>query len=269
MMTTAHFRKTIRDYYRLHGRKLAWRYTRKPYRILISEIMLQQTQVSRVEGYYAEFLKQFPNFGLLAKARTGEVLRAWQGLGYNRRALALQKIAKIVIEQYGGKLPRDRKSLESLPGVGSYTAGAMRTFAFGESEIFIETNIRRVFIHFFFAKQKSVSDHEINRMIERTIDKKDPKSWYYALMDYGAMLGVTVKKNPNRRSARYAKQSKFSGSDRELRGKILRLLLEKKHISRQNLTDFFPAPKRKIEDIVAALGREGFIKASKNILTLA
>ena len=229
---------------------MPWRLTHDPYRILVSEIMLQQTQVSRVVPFYKNFIKQFPNFRLLAKAKLVDVLCAWQGLGYNRRALSLQKLAKEILEKYKGRLPRDRKTLESLPGIGSYTAGAIRAFAFNEPEIFIETNIRRVFIHFFFPRRSGVTDMALKRCIKRTLDRKHPREWYYGLMDYGAMLGVATKyENPNRRSAHYARQSKFAGSDRELRGKVLRILLTKKRLSMAKLP----------EKITAGLVRDGFI----------
>jgi A/G-specific adenine glycosylase len=258
MTSIAGFKKTVWVYYRRSGRDLAWRHTADPYRILVSEIMLQQTQVLRVAPYYKKFIKRFPDFASLAKAKTADVLRSWQGLGYNRRALALQKLAKLVAEQHHGKLPRDRAALESLPGIGPYTAGAIRTFAFNDPEIFIETNIRRVFIHFFFPKKKKVHDDEIKKLIARTLDSKNPKKWYWALMDYGAMLGATAVKNPNRRSAHYAKQSRFAGSDRELRGKILRLALAHKKISVQEIVARIPEPQKRIQKIMQALEKEGF-----------
>lgn len=226
----------------MSGRDLSWRRTRDPYRILISEVMLQQTQVSRVEDYYQKFMARFPDFGALARAKSADVLRLWQGLGYNRRALALHDLAKTVVREYGGALPRDREALEALPGIGSYTAGAVRTFAFNEQECFIETNIRRVFIHFFFPKRKKVNDREILPLITKTCPSERglTRKWYWALMDYGAMLGATMKKNPNRRSAHYAKQSKFSGSDRELRGSFCGWCLRGKKYPRPKLMARLP-----------------------------
>ena len=261
MISLARFKKVIWDYYRTHKRELAWRNTRDPYRILVSEIMLQQTQVARVEAFYEKFIKKFPDFESLARAKTVDVLRLWQGLGYNRRALALQNLAKIVTKEYGGSLPNDRATLESLPGIGPYTAGAIRAFAFNKPETFIETNIRRVFIHFFFPRSKKVTDKAIIAYLGRSSEIGNIREWYYALMDYGAMLGVTVAKgkNPNRRSAHYAKQSKFSGSDRELRGKILRFALARKKITLDELCRIIPEPKERIQKITAVLSREGFI----------
>jgi A/G-specific adenine glycosylase len=261
------FRKKIKAFYWVHGRDLPWRHTRDPYRILISEIMLQQTQVSHVQTFYEKFIKRFPDFATLADARKSDVLRAWQGLGYNRRALALRELAGIVVKKYHGKLLRERASLEALPGIGSYTAGAIRAFAWNEPEIFIETNIRRVFLHFFFPRAKKVVDKKIIPLIEKTLDRKDPRAWYFALMDYGAMLGRTEKKNPNRRSAHYAKQAKFSGSDRELRGKILRLVLVRKRMSIGNLERAIPRSNDRIVTVLGTLSREGFIKKKGDIIS--
>lgn len=269
MISHADFRKTILKYYRESGRDLPWRRTRNPYLITISEIMLQQTQVARVEGYYRIFTKKFPNLSALAKAKRSEVLEVWQGLGYNRRALALHKLAQIVINEYDGTLPRERATLEGLPGIGPYTAGAIRTFSFGEPDVFIETNIRRVFIHFFFPRTTKVTDERIMPLIERTLDSKDPRVWYFALMDYGAMLGVIAKeKNPNRRSAHYVRQSKFAGSDRELRGKILRLVLAKKKMKVTDLQKFIPRSDARILKAATALIKEGLLKKKKDILSV-
>jgi A/G-specific adenine glycosylase len=280
-ISSAQFQKIIRGHYREHPRPMPWRRTRDSYRILVSEIMLQQTQVSRVMPFYENFIKKFPDIAALAKAKTGDILRAWQGLGYNRRALALQKLASEVITKYNGRLPNDRAALEALPGIGPYTAGAIRTFAFNEPEIFIETNIRRVFIHFFFPPDKrrdktakKVTDTALRRYIERTIDRKNPREWYWALMDYGSMLGRSAQKtnssaeNPNRRSAHYSRQSKFSGSDREIRGKILRELMAKKKISESSIIMKLAEPPTRISKILAALGREGFIVKNRGYVRI-
>jgi A/G-specific adenine glycosylase len=268
MLSRAEFKAVIIEYYEVSGRNLPWRRTRDPYRILVSEIMLQQTQVDRVRAFYEKFIKRFPDFSKLAKSKKSDVLRVWQGLGYNRRALALRETAKIVVKKFGGRLPREREVLESFPGVGPYTAGAVRAFTFGEPEIFLETNIRRVFIHFFFPKRKKVHDREITPLIERTLDRKNPREWYFALMDYGAMLGVTAKANPNRRSAHYARQSKFSGSDREIRGKIVRLLLARKKMSTKELEATIPQSEERIAKVLDSLSREGFLKKKGNTILI-
>lgn len=262
------FKGTIWAYYRHHKRAMPWRRTHDPYRVLVSEIMLQQTQVARVMKFYPDFIKNFPNFRALARARTVAVLRTWQGLGYNRRALALRRLAKIVLKKYGGRLPRERAALESLPGIGEATAGAIRAFAWNEPEIFIETNIRRVFIHFFFGRRRKVTDEAILRYIKRTLDRKNPREWYWALMDYGAMLGSASQvssangwrvKNPNRKSAHYKKQPRFSGSDRELRGKIVRFLLAKKRFSIKQVSKEMGESEQRVRKIASALAKEGFM----------
>lgn len=271
------FKNAVRRHYRIFGRHdLPWRKTRDPYAILVSEVMLQQTQVSRVEGFYGRFLDKFPDFQTLAKAPRSEVLAAWQGLGYNRRALSLKRLAETVIREYKGKLPDDRAALERLPGIGKGTSGSLMAFAFNKPEPFIETNIRRAFIHHFFPRTRNgVTDGEIERYIQSTMDRAHPREWYWALMDYGAALGKTAKSigsNPNRRSAHYKKQGLFRGSDRELRGRILRYLLSRKRmegggvekgIRRGRLAEvigisgFTRSPK--VERVVSDLLREGFI----------
>ena len=284
MISVVAFQKTIWSRYRSHPRPMPWRRTRDPYRILVSEVMLQQTQVARVADYYGTFIKTFPDFRALARAKTADVLLAWQGLGYNRRALALQKLAREVVERYGGKLPRGGEALMKLPGVGPYTAGAIRAFAFNEPDIFIETNIRRVFIHFFFPirgnrrkNQASVTDAAIRRYIERTLDKENPREWYWALMDYGAMLGEAARSapgvgrgqgNPNRRSAQYVRQSAFSGSDREIRGDIVRNLLAKKKVVGSALIKSYAEPPARVSKILDKLAREGFLSREGKYITL-
>jgi A/G-specific adenine glycosylase len=258
-MTVNDFKRTIWAHYRRVGRKaLPWRHTRDPYAILVSEFMLQQTQVGRVEEYYREFIRRFPDVRTLARAKQGDVLKAWQGLGYNRRALFLKRSAEIIVKQYGGKLPRDRAALESLPGIGPGTSGALMAFAFNKPEIFVETNIRRVFIHFFFKKRKKVTDAELERYIERSVDRKNAREWYWALMDYGAVM---KNANPNRRSAHYKKQSVFAGSDRELRGKIMRSTLSQKRnrLSAKGLLKTLAIPRERFIRIIRGLEREGFV----------
>ncbi len=260
-MTIGQFRKLIWDHYRKYGRHdLAWRKAKNPYRILVSEIMLQQTQVSRVTKFYLAFIKQFPSFEVLATAKTADVLRAWQGLGYNRRALALQRLAQTVVGDYKGKLPSDRASLEALPGIGKGTSGSLMAFAFNKPEAFIETNIRRAFIHYFFSERQNVSDKELEPLIAKAVDLSNPREWYWALMDYGSTLGAAKDiENPNLRSKHYVRQSKFAGSDRELRGKILRVALRGKKLIARNLARSLGEPLDRTKKILAGLSREGFI----------
>ncbi len=262
--TMVGFKKKIWAYYHSAGRgSLPWRHVRDPYAIFISEIMLQQTQVARVEKYYEKFIKQFPSFRSLARAKTSDVLSAWQGLGYNRRAIFLKRSAEIIVTQYAGCLPRERAALEQLPGVGKGTSGSLMAFAFNKPEIFIETNIRRVFIHFFFPKRRKVMDAELEYYIQKSVDRKNPREWYWALMDYGAALPTAAMShaNSNRHSARYKKQSPFAGSDRELRGKIMRstLSLKENKISVKELLKELAVPRERFIDIIKNLTKEGFI----------
>lgn len=262
-MNTKIFQKKIWDYYRVHGRKFPWRNTKNPYRILVSEVMLQQTQVDRVVPKYKMFLKVFPTIESLAQANLKEVLLLWQGLGYNRRAKMLHDTARQVVKIYKGKLPQDEGELTALPGIGVYTAGAVRAFAYNQPSVIIETNIRSVFLHFFFKDKKSVSDKDIFIQIQKTLDKNNPRDWYFALMDYGSML--KKEENPNIRSKHYTKQSSFKGSNRQIRGLILKTLLE----SKNNLTKATLAKKLKEYDKgrvtlqIQALKREGLVTSSK------
>lgn len=212
-------------YYREHARRdLPWRLDTTPYSIFLSEVMLQQTQVSRVRGKYTEFMAALPSFEALAAAPQSEVLRLWQGLGYNRRALWLKASAEMVVGDYDEELPHDPVELKKLPGIGPNTAGSIAAFAFNAPTVFIETNIRRVVIHHCFKGRDDVSDTELLPLVEKSLEDEQPREWYWALMDYGSYLATQVE-NPNKRSRHYAKQSKFLGSDRQIRGEVLRQLL--------------------------------------------
>jgi A/G-specific adenine glycosylase len=218
------FKKTVLGFYRKSGRHdLPWRKTRDPYRILVSEVMLQQTQVERVIPFYRAFLKKFPTARALSRAPLSDVLKAWQGLGYNRRAKMLREAAKVITDAYGGKFPKEKEELLKLPGIGPYTASAVRVFAFNFPEIMIETNIRAAYLHHFFPKKERVRDAEVLSYIVAVEDRKNPREWYWALMDYGSHLKKTIP-NPSRKSAHHARQKPFKGSDREIRGAILKEL---------------------------------------------
>ncbi len=203
---------------------MAWRVMHDPYRIVVSEIMLQQTQVSRVEKKYPEFIAAFPDFASLASASLKDVLAAWQGMGYNRRALYLKRIAEEVARKHRGKLPEDPEFLERLPGIGQATARSIAAFAFNAPVAFIETNVRSVFLHHFFPGRSGVRDGQIMPFVERALDRVRPREWYWALMDYGAYL-KGAEANPSRRSAHHVTQAKFEGSDRQARGAIVKLLV--------------------------------------------
>ncbi len=245
------FQEVIWDYYAKHGRTtLQWRLPEPddsfdPYKIMVSELMLQQTQVARVIPKYEAFLESFPNVQSLAAATLGDVLRTWQGLGYNRRAKFLWMAAAAITKM--DTFPKSLEALVKLPGIGKNTAGAILAYAFNQPVVFIETNIRTVYIHHFFPNENEVTDKQIVELVEQTLphdeEKEHPESrihfdpgamrktvglshyreWYWALMDYGSYLKQTIG-NPNKASKHFAKQSTFHGSKRQIRGHIIRLL---------------------------------------------
>lgn len=256
--TVAAFRTAVLEYYRLNSRPMPWRETRDPYAILISEVMLQQTQVARVRVKYDEFLSAFPGLGDLAAAPLAEVLRLWQGLGYNRRALALKRCAEAIMAQYDGTFPSSIPGLQALPGIGPYTARAVAAFAFDVAEPLIETNIRTVFLHCFFLGRESVSDAEIMPLVEATLDRDNPREWYYALMDYGVMLKQNHP-NPGRRSRHHAQQSRFEGSNRQLRSRLLREVMAEPGLSLENVVIRLTAERGAVERNLEAMQREGLL----------
>jgi A/G-specific adenine glycosylase len=252
------FRGEVYTYYHAHPRPLPWRDTEDPYRILVSEIMLQQTRVERAMGKYQEFLAAFPDLTALAQAPLREVLRVWQGLGYNRRAIALQETAKTVVQDFNGILPDSAEQLRTLPGIGAYTAGAIAAFAFHQPVAIIETNIRTVFIHCFFHDRQDVKDREIMPLVQATLDRNNPREWYYALMDYGVML-KQAHGNPSRKSAHHTRQSRFEGSDRQIRGNILKFLLQKPLSRKDEIFQAFQEDPLRLDKILAGLEKDGFI----------
>ena len=261
------FRRMVLQHYRESGRDMAWRNTSDPYKILVSEIMLQQTQVERVTAKYPDFIRAFPDFATLANAPFREVLTIWQGMGYNRRAIALQKCAIRVMDECHGILPADVDILTTFPGIGKATASSIAAFAFNTPVVFIETNIRRVFIHFFFSGTETVNDVQILTLVEKSLYRENPRVWYWALMDLGAALKKTVP-NPNRRSVHYTKQAPFSGSDREIRGTILKMLLAKKYLGEDEVVAHFNEDTQRIRGILRMLEAEGFIKFQGNKFVL-
>jgi A/G-specific adenine glycosylase len=261
------FQKEIWNFYKKQGRSMPWRREKDPYKVLISEIMLQQTQVSRVIPKYLEFVKEFPDFKTLAEAKLSSVLEHWSGLGYNRRALFLQKLAQEVTVRYKGVLPNKKEALIALPGIGKATVGSILAFAFNEAVPFIETNIRRVYIDRFFKNEQKIHDDKIFLLVEKTIDRKNPREWYYALMDYGAMLKVKTK-NPNQKSVHYVKQSKFVGSDREIRGILIKYLTEHASVSQETFLKKFSFSKERVEKIFERLQEEGMIEKRNKLFRI-
>lgn len=253
------FRSLVMAHYRASCRPMPWRETADPYAILVSEIMLQQTQVERVRAKYAEFLAVFPDVATLAEASLAELLSVWQGLGYNRRALFLKRCCEEVVSSHGGVFPCTSAQLQQLPGIGPYTARAVAAFAFGVAEPLIETNIRTVFIHCFCHDRDNVSDHELMPLIAATLDRDNPRQWYYALMDYGVMLKQTLP-NPGRRSKHHVRQSRFEGSNRQLRSRLLREVLVQPGMTATQLEAMVPnAEPSAVLRNLEALQREGFL----------
>ncbi len=279
------FRRLVWAHYRTHGRhNLPWRKDYDPYRVLVSEVMLQQTQVERVIPFYRNFLKKFPTVRALARASLSDVLRNWQGLGYNRRAKMLHQAAKESVMNYGGKFPTNAAELEQFPGIGPYTARAVAAFAFNQDVVVIETNIRTAVIHHFFPKRgegrvgrtattrfspnrKNISDTEIEKILKQVLSKGKAREWYSALMDYGAHLKRSGISH-NARSKTYTKQSKFSGSLREARGIILRELA-KGTATQTHLSDLFGAVRRlQLRSALVKLASEGLIQKRGKVFTL-
>lgn len=256
----AWFQSVILEYYAWAGRAMPWRDHPDPYWVFVSEIMLQQTQVKRVMSKFPPFVSQFPSFEALAEASFGDVLIQWSGLGYNRRARFMHRAAQQITSEFDGELPAEPAVLETLPGIGPNTAGSIAAFAYNHPAVFIETNIRRVFLHFFFPDEERVHDRQIYPLIEATLPPTDPRRWYWALMDYGVALAhVRGTVNPNRRSRHYTRQKPFQGSDRQLRGRILKALGEHGHLAVSELPGITGADVQRSEAVALRLETEGFL----------
>jgi len=272
-LTPQRFRNIVWKYYAEQGRHaLPWRKTHDLYKVLVSEIMLQQTQVERVTPYFTAWVKAYPNVSALAAAPLADVLRHWQGLGYNRRAKMLHEAAKTVAREQGGRMPKTVEGLQALPGVGPYTARAVAAFAYNQDVTFIETNLRTAIIHHFFADKSGILDSEVLKMLEkvkpRFTHERGPREWYAALMDYGAFLkrsGVRV----NAKSKGYTKQSAFEGSGRQARGAILRALSERGAAGKATLMRLLPPERRtQLETQLTKLVQEGMIEKKGTIYRL-
>lgn len=202
---------------------MPWRNDTRPYYVLVSELMLQQTQVDRVIPKFEAFIARFPNEASLATASLSEVLALWNGLGYNRRAKYLHDAAKMITVDFNGRFPNTIEELKMLPGVGPNTAGAIMAYAFNKPVVFIETNVRTVYFYHFFEGGDKVLDTDLKDKVEETMDAEHPREFYWQLMDYGAWL-KRQGAGGIRLSAHYVKQSPLKGSVREVRGQIVRAL---------------------------------------------
>ena len=254
------FRDIVWQYSRAHWRDMPWRSDPTPYNALVSEIMLQQTQVSRVLPKFELFVSQFPTIQDLAKASLASVLVAWNGLGYNRRAKFLHAGAIDIVSKGSGRVPNSIEELIKLPGIGPNTAGAIMAYAYNQPVVFVETNIRTVFFYHFFAGQDKVDDKELLPFVQRTLDVEHPREWYWALMDYGTHLKQTVGNNISR-SKQYSRQSKFEGSRRQIRGEVIRRLA----MGRADISDIIDD---RLEVVVDDLIREGLVERSAGQIRL-
>lgn len=261
-MNIKQLQEVVWSYYNQNRRSFAWRDIITPYRVFISEVMLQQTQTFRVAPKFEQFMAMFPSFEALAQADQAEVIRVWQGLGYNRRARALHQSAQIIVEKYSGILPDEPFLLDELPGIGPATAASIAAFAFNKPTVFIETNVRSVFIHHCFPHQADVSDSQLLPLVTKALNKENPRDWYYALMDYGVFLKKTLP-NPSRKSKHHITQSKFEGSERQIRGMILKALLGQK-LTFEGLCAAIDRDPVRIQRNLEALCVEGMVKNDKN-----
>lgn len=256
------FQKMIFNWWQENRRDLPWRHTHDPYRILISEVMLQQTQVSRVLPKYKVFLDQFPDVYHLANASSADVLKAWKGMGYNRRALYLKRTAHAIASEHGGIFPKDEKQLMKLPGLGKYTARAVLVFAYKENIAMVDTNIRQIITHFFF-EEKPQKESIIQEVADRIVPKGESWEWHQALMDYGAIAMSKVKMQKSKVKKNIIP---FKESNRYYRGRIMDMLREGEKIelnfiaeaalSYQKSTEF-------IASILDGLASDGLISRSK------
>lgn len=261
------FNNLLYSFFDNFARSFPWRRANMtPYQIVISEIMLQQTQADRVIPKYSVFIRMYPNFKSLANAQLRDVLKAWQGLGYNRRAQYLHKLARIVHTTYNGAIPRSVEALQSLPGIGRATAASICAFAFNMPVIFIETNVRTVFIHHLFHEKDVIHDCEVLEYVNKYLDITNPRKWYSALMDYGTFLKRNVP-NPSRKSKHHIIQSPFHGSDRKIRGTIIRNLTHKRRLTINTLAESLREDEKRIDNIVHKMIKEKLIiKRNKHIL---
>lgn len=263
------FRKLVYSYYSNNSRShLPWRTDYNPYHIFISEVMLQQTQVDRVIDKFIEFTGLFPDFHSLADSRLEDVLAAWKGLGYNRRAMALRNAARMIVDTFGNTLPDSPEQLKTLPGIGNATAASITAFAFNKPVVFLETNIRTVLIYHFFRDKQEIDDITLMNAAEKVLDKKNSRVWYSAMMDYGTMIKKSIG-NESKKSRSYKKQSSFKGSRRELRGKILKVLLENRSCTTSKLSTLLDHETESLIPVLSQLVNENLVRCERGKYLIA
>lgn len=255
------FQTKILAWYKLNKRDFPWRKTTDPYAILVSEIMLQQTQAVRVVPYYEKFMKKFTTAEYLASAKNTEVLKIWSGLGFNNRAIRLKEIAKTIQNEFNGVFPKQIDQLLVLKGIGTYTGAAILAFAYNKKVAVIDTNIRRVLIHELHLKE-NISQKHLSEIALSVVPKGKSRIWHNALMDYGALAATAKLTNIKSKS----KQTKFKGSEREVRGNILKLLLEKKKVTKASLVEFFSH--KNIEEIISKMKSDGLVMEVGGIISI-
>ena len=264
-MNTTEFNEEVWEKARQLYRDMPWRNNTEPYYVLVSELMLQQTQVDRVIPKFELFMNTFATIEDLANASLSDVLSLWSGLGYNRRAKFLHETAKMVIVDFDGKIPDTYDDLVKLPGIGPNTAGAILAYSFNQPVVFIETNVRTVYFHHYFEGQVQVTDKELREIVEKTLDREHPREWYWGLMDYGSYLKKQGAGQIDK-SRHYKKQTVFKGSMREVRGLILKSLAKKDYPLDQ-LRSELPLDER-FDVSIKALVEEGFIIQTAELLQL-
>jgi A/G-specific adenine glycosylase len=250
----ASFQHHILTWYESFKRDLPWREDPDPYHVLVSEVMLQQTQVDRVIPKYKGFLERFPTLRSLAVASTADVIREWQGLGYNRRALNLKRAADAAMRDRGGALPRTSGELEKLPGIGRYTANAVACFAFGAQVPVVDTNVRRVLAGF---AGRELTERETWSLAQALLPEGRAVDWNQALMDYGALA-------PRARLKRLKTNTPpFATTNRFWRGRIIDALRDHQGLSVTALIDALPYPDRdegRLRGLVRVLNEEGLVQ---------
>lgn len=264
----AAFRRAVLDHYSREGRDFSWRRTRDPWSILVSEVMLQQTQTHRVEPKYDAWMQRFPDAQSVSAAPLPDLYEAWKGLGYNSRAVRLRETARLCVEHHGGQPPAEEKALLALPGIGRYTARAVMAFAWGLPSAFLETNIRATLIFHFFRGQEKVQDRMLEGVAAGLVDTADPRTWYYALMDYGAWL-KKHEPNPSRKAAAYKRQSSFKGSVRQARGAVLRVLGERASVGLAWMAAESGIDYGRLRTAAEGLERDGFIVLTDDVVRFA
>ena len=257
------FRRRIFRFYEKNRRSFAFRETTDPYRITVSEFMLQQTQITRVLPKYDAWIERWPDWRSLAKAGNRELLAMWSGLGYNRRALYLGQLAKTIVRNYDGHLPDDEAILRKLPGIGPYTARAILIFAFNRPIVTIDTNIRRVIIH-ELDLPPSISTRDLEDIARQLLPPRRSRDWHYALMDYSSV--ALPRRLPT--VPPVSKQSRFEGSLRQIRGEIVRQLTKKKSVRVSTIARRLSRSDSDVLAAAEALAREGVITIRNNILRL-